>query len=185
MFFWLFLLLFFSFLSSFLSSSCYLYKSSNFLFSFVFHLLTIYLSLIIILLLLLLLLLLLSLLLSLLLCWLILPLQVFTRNQVGESSKQGIQAAWSAPINHLKWWISHSRGIYRTLTTSEGRSFWYYLDFHQLCNVTSSSVLVVVGILYLHLHFIIIVIIITFIADIFFIIFIITRIFIKSSLLFL
>ena len=63
--------------------------------------------------------------------------------------------------------------------------------FLTLRNVTRSSVLVVVGVLYLPLHFIIIVIvviaiiIITFTVNIFFIIFIFTRIFIKSSLLFL
>ena len=33
---------------------------------------------------------------------LILPLRVFFRNQVAESSKQGIQAAWSAPIDYVK-----------------------------------------------------------------------------------
>ena len=37
------------------------------------------------------------------LCLLILPLRVFLRNQAGESSKQGIQAAWSTPIPHVKW----------------------------------------------------------------------------------
>ena len=36
------------------------------------------------------------------LCLLILPLRVFLRNQAGESSKQGIQAAWSTPIPHVK-----------------------------------------------------------------------------------
>ena len=58
---------------------------------FSFHLPTTYLSLVITLLLLL-----------LQLCLLILPLWVFLRNQVGESSKQGIQAAWSTPIHHVK-----------------------------------------------------------------------------------
>ena len=36
------------------------------------------------------------------LCLLILPLRVFLRNQAEESSKQGIQAAWSTPIPHFK-----------------------------------------------------------------------------------
>ena len=36
------------------------------------------------------------------LCLLILPFIVFLRKQVGESSKQGIQAAWSTPIPHVK-----------------------------------------------------------------------------------
>ena len=44
-----------------------------------------------------------------LLFWLILLVQLFLRNQVGESSKQGIQAAWSTPIHHVKWWISRFR----------------------------------------------------------------------------
>ena len=77
--------------------------------------------------------------------------------------------------------------------------------FPSLCNVTRSSVLVVVGVLYMLLHFIIfvifiiiiifviiiiIIIIITIIINIIiviiiFIIFIIIRVFIKSSLLFL
>ena len=51
-----------------------------------------------------------------------------------------------------------------------------YKGFWSLCNVTRSSVLVVVGVLYILLHFIIFVI--------FIIIIIIIRIFIKSSLLF-
>ena len=95
------------------------------------------------------------------LCWLVLPLQLFLRNQVGESSKQGIQAAWSTPIHHVKWWISHFRGIYRALAASEVGLFLILLKgLRPLCNVTRSSVLVAVGVLYLPLHFIIIVIII-------------------------
>ena len=105
---------------------------------------------------------------------------------VGESSKQGIQVAWSTPIHHITRWRSPFRGVYRTLTASEGELFLTLLKgFWSLCYVTRSFALVVVGVLYLPLHFIIFVIIITFIANIFFIIFIITRIFIKSSLLFL
>ena len=50
---------------------------------------------------------------------LILPLWVFLRNQVGESSKQGIQAGWSTPIYHVKWWKSRFRGAFRTHTASE------------------------------------------------------------------
>ena len=59
---------------------------------FSFHLPTTYLSLVI------------TLLLSLLLqlCLLILSLWVFLRNQVEESSKQGIQVAWSTPIHHVQ-----------------------------------------------------------------------------------
>ena len=63
---------------------------TNFFF-FSFHLPTTYLSLVIT-----------SLLLLLQLCLLILPLWVFLKNQVGESSKQGIQVAWSTPIHHVK-----------------------------------------------------------------------------------
>ena len=36
------------------------------------------------------------------LCWSILPLQVFSKNQVGESCKQGIQAVCSTPIHYVK-----------------------------------------------------------------------------------
>ena len=67
----------------------------------------------------------------------------------------------------------------------------WVIALRPLCNVTRSSMLVVVGVLFLSLYFIIIIIIIiviisiTFIVNIIFIIFIITRIFIKSSLLFL
>ena len=100
-----------------------------------------------------------------LLFWLILPLQLFLRNQVGESSKKGIQAAWSTPIHHVKWWISHFRGIYRALAASEAGLFLILLKCVQpLCNVTRSSVLVAVGVLYLPQHFIIIVIIIIVVA---------------------
>ena len=53
-----------------------------------------------------------------------LTLTVFLRNQVGETFKQGIQAAWPTPIYHVKWWISHLRGVYRTLTASEMELFF-------------------------------------------------------------
>ena len=59
-----------------------------------------------------------------LLFWLILPAQLFLRNLVGESFKQGIQAAWSTPIHHVKWWISRFRGIYRALAALET---WIFL----------------------------------------------------------
>ena len=129
-----------------------------------------------------------------LLFWLILLLQLILRNKVGESSKKGIQAAWSTPIHHVKWWISHFRGIYRALPACEAGLFLILLKCIQpLRNVTRSSVLAAVGVLYLSQHFIIIVIIavaiivllvyITFVVNIIFIISII-RIFIKSSLLF-
>ena len=143
-------------------------------FNVICHILTIYLSLIIILLL--------FLFMSFLLLLLLL-LQLFLRNQVGESSKQVIQAAWSTPIHHVKWWISRFRGVYRDLTASGGSSFWYYLKaFGHSVMSQGAPLLVVVGVLYLPLHFIIIVITIAFIVNI---IFIIIRIFITSSLLFL
>ena len=129
----------------YLSSSYYLFKSNNYI-----------ITTIIIVLLSLLWLLLLQ-----LLFWLILPVELFLRNQVGESSKQGIQAAWSTPIHHVKWWISRFRGTYRALAASEAGLFLILLkDLRPLCNVTRSSVLVAVVVLYLLLHFIIIVIII-------------------------
>ena len=146
-----------------MSSSYYLFKSNNYI-----------ITTIIIVLLSLLWLLLLQ-----LLFWLILPVELFLRNQVGESSKQGIQAAWSTPIHHVKWWISRFRGIYRALAASEVGLFLILLkNLRPLCNVTRSSVLVIVGVLYLPLHFIVIVIIvvcycitnITFIVNIIFII---------------
>ena len=108
-----------------------------------------------------------------------------------ESSKQGIQAAWSNPIHHIKWWISRFRGVYRSLTASGGSSFYCYLKaFYHSVMSQGAVLLAVVGILYLPLNFIIIVIIIViitiiFIVNIIFIIFIIIRIFITSSLPFL
>ena len=91
--------------------------------------------------------------------WLILPVQLFLRNQVGESSKQGIQAAWSTPIYHVKLWIIRFRGIYRVLAVSEEELFLNLLkSLWPLCNVTTSSVLVIASVLYLPLHFILIVI---------------------------
>ena len=59
--------------------------------------------------------------------WLVLPVQLFLRNQVGEISKQGIQAAWFTLIHHVKWWIGHFRGIYRALATSEAGLFFILL----------------------------------------------------------
>ena len=119
------------------------------------------------------------------LCWLISPLQLFLRNQVRESSKQGIQAAWSTPIHHVKRWISRFRGVYRALAASDGELFLILLKgFRPFCNVTRSSVLVVVGVLHLPLHFIIIIIIIiiiivtitiTFIVNIIFVIFVFVK----------
>ena len=133
-----------------------------------------------------------------LLFWLILPVQLFLRNQVGESSKQGIQAAWSTPIHHVKWWISSFRGIYRALAASEAGLFLILLkDLRPLCNVTRSSVLVAVSVLYLPLHFIIIAIIIIIIVVVAIMVSLISlllliscllfiiKIFMKSSLLFL
>ena len=123
-----------------------------------------------------------------LLFWLILPVQLFLRNKVGESSKQGIQEAWPTPIHHVKWWIHHVkwwisrfRDIYRALKVSEAGLFLILLkSLRPLCNVIRSSVLVAVGVLPLPLHFIIIVIItvivvcyclyITFIVNIIFVI---------------
>ena len=103
--------------------------------------------------------------------WLILLVQLFLRNQVGKSSKQGIQTAWSTPIHPIKWWISRFRDIYRALATSEAGLFLILLKGLQpLCNVTRSSMLVAVGVLYLALHFIIIVIIIIIIIVVFVII---------------
>ena len=130
-----------------MSSSNYLFKSNNYI-----------ITTIIIVLLSLLWLLLLQ-----LLFWLILPVQLFLRNQVGESSKQGIQAAWSTPIHHVKWWISRFRGIYKEpcLAASEAGLFLIILrGLRPLCKVTRSSVLVAVGVLYLPLYFIIIITII-------------------------
>ena len=87
-----------------------------------------------------------------------LPLQLFLRNQVGESSKQGIQTARSTPIHHVKWWISVSEA-YIVLVSSEGELFLTLLKgLWPLCNATRSSVLVILGVLYLPLHFIIFVI---------------------------
>ena len=50
---------------------------------------------------------------------LLLPMQVFLRNQVVESSKQEIQASWSIPIHHIKWWIRRFGRACRTLAASE------------------------------------------------------------------
>ena len=90
------------------------------------------------------------------LCWLILPLQLFLRNQVRENSKQRIQAAWSTPIHHVKWWISRFRGVYRVLTASEGELFFILLKgFRPLCNVTRSSALLLLLLLLLLLSLLI------------------------------
>ena len=120
---------------------------------------------------------------------LILPLWVFLRSHMRESSKQGIQAAWSTPIHYVKWWISHFRGVYSTLTACEVELFLILVKgLWPLYNVIRSSVLIAVRVLFLSPCFIIIIIIvifiITFIFNIIFIIFIITKIFIKNSLLF-
>ena len=72
-----------------------LYIFCIFVFFLFIYLSIIYLSLVIILLLLLL----------LQLYWLILSLQVFLRNEVWQSSKQGIQTVCPNSINHVKWWI--------------------------------------------------------------------------------
>ena len=111
-----------------------------------FHLPTTYLSLIITLLLLLL----------LQLCLLTLPLWVLLRNQVVECSKQGIQAAWSTPIHHVKWWISRFRGACRAYAASKVELFVILAAFGPLY-VTESSILGAVRILHVFRRFIIII----------------------------
>ena len=131
------------------------------------------------------------------LCLLTLLLWVFLRNQVQESSKQGTQAASSAPIHHIKWWISRFRGAYRTHSASEMELFVMLVSFG-LLYVTESLVLGAVRVLHVFRHFIIIIVIfiiiiiiivvITIIINIIFITFIIIRLLeflIKNSLLFL
>ena len=124
---------------------------TNFFF-FSFHPPTTYLSLVITLLLLL-----------LQLCLLILPLWVFLRNQVGESSKQEIQAVWSTFIHHVKWWISHFRGTGKTYAASEVELFVILAACGSLY-VTESSILGAVGVLNVFRHFMIIIIIIVIIV---------------------
>ena len=63
-------------------------------------------------------------------CLLILPLQVFLRNQVRESSKQRIQGAWSTSIHHVKWWISCFRGAYHNWIHPKGE-FWVFKIFKE------------------------------------------------------
>ena len=174
MFSWLFLLLLLLlllllfFLSSFLSSSCYLtlaisfflfrisssyylLQSNNYIITAIIFVIVITIIVIIIIIIIIIVIIIIML--------IILPLQVFLKNQVRESSKQGIQVAWSTLIHNVKWWISHFRDMYRTLTTSEGELFLMLLKgFWQLCNATRSFLLVVVAVLYLPLQFIIIII---------------------------
>ena len=110
------------------------------------------------------------------LCLLILLIQVFLRNQIGESSKQGIQATWSTPIYHDEWWISCVRGTYRTHATFGVELFVILVNSFQPVYVTGRWTLVV-GVLDLLLHFIIVIINnITIVIDIIFVTFIITRI---------
>ena len=83
---------------------------------------------------------------------------VFLKNQVGESSKQRSQAAWSTPIHHVKWWISRFRGAYRTQVAFEVELFVILAAFG-LLYVTESSVLGAVRAVLVFRHFIIIIII--------------------------
>ena len=117
------------------------------------------------------------------LCWLILTFQLFLRNQVGESSKQGIQAAWSTPIYHVMWWISHFRGIYRALRASQGSSFWYYLKAFGHYVMSQGAPCWLLLVFYICPCILFVIVITTFIVNIIFLIFI--RIFIKTSVLFL
>ena len=109
-------------------------------------------------------------------------------------SKQGIQAAWSTPIHHVKWWRSRFRGVCRAYAASEVDLFVILTAFGPLY-VTESSILGAVRVLHVFCHFIIIFVIIviivaviTIIINIIFITFIIIRLLgflIKNSLLFL
>ena len=120
-----------------------------------------------------------------LLFWSIFPVQLFLRNQVGKSSKKGIQAEWSTSIHHVKWWISRFRGIYRACVVTEAGLFLILLKgLRPLCNVTRSSVLVAVGVLYLPLHFIIIVIIIVVVIIVLLILLLLLILFLLFQLLF-
>ena len=126
------------------------------------------------------------------LCLLILSLWVFLRNQLGESSKQGIEVAWCTPIHHVKWWISRFRGVCRTYAASEVELFVILVALRPL-NVTESSIFYAVRVLNVFHHFIIIIIIIvvvviTVIINIILITFIFIRSLgfsIKTSLMFL
>ena len=57
------------------------------------------------------------------LCLLLLPLQVFLRNQVRRVPSKEFKRHGLPPIHHIKWWISHFRGAYRTHTASEVKLF--------------------------------------------------------------
>ena len=84
---------------------------------------------------------------------------MFLRNQVGQSSKQGIQAPWSTPINYLKRLIGRFRGACRTNAVSEVELFVLLATF-RLLYVTESSVLGAVRDLHVFRHSIIITVII-------------------------
>ena len=86
--------------------------------------------------------------------WLVLLVQLFLRNQVEEISKQGIQAASSTPIHHVKWWIGHFSGIYRALAASEAGFFLILLKGLQplyicLCILLLAIIILVVVIIVL------------------------------------
>ena len=88
-----------------------------------------------------------------------LPLGVLLRNHVGEGSKKVIQAAWSTPIHHVKWWISCFRSAYRTQAAFKVELFMTLAAFG-LLYVTESLVFGAVRVLHVFRHFIIIIIII-------------------------
>ena len=88
-----------------------------------------------------------------------LPLGVLLRNHVGESSKKVIQAAWSTPIHHVKWWISCFRSAYRTQAAFKVELFMALAAFG-LLYVTESLVFGAVRVLHVFRHFIIIIIIV-------------------------
>ena len=127
------------------------------------------------------------------LCLLILLLWVFLRNQMGESSKQGIQVAWYTPIYHVKWWISRFRGAFRTHAASEvvllgrcmsQRDRYWVLWQSYMCFVILSLLLLLLILLLLSLLLSLLLLI----SDIIFITFIIIRLLgflIKNSLVFL
>ena len=104
---------------------------------------------------------------------------ILEKSWVGKSCKPGIQATWFTPILYVKCWISRFRGAYRNHVTYLVELFVILVNsFRPLYSLTGNSVLVVVSVLDLSLHFIIfVIIIITIIINIIFITFIINMIF--------
>ena len=104
--------------SSFLSSSYHLLKPNNYVTTTIIYVIP-----------------------SIVIIIIIISITVIIEKSSGGDSKQGIRVTWPNPIDHVKWWISRFKIVYRGFTASgAGLSLMLLKSFRLFCNFTRNSV---------------------------------------------